>query len=248
MVAFRRDFLLSKQRYPEPRSLDLERKSQLTHAKWTASYDFSDRLLVKNGVEYFRNDFSEVLTNENLKRTFNENQGYLFSEWDWYFSRKLVLRSGLRAGISSLADEKWLDPRTSLAYKISENGTLSLAAGRFHQLPEERFRVLNPNLKNTESRHLILNYLYQKEGKTFRAEAFHKSYDHLVRFEGMLENPQQVRNEGKGFARGFDVFFFATAKVLKTQITGSLTALWTASAAIFNTLDRYNLTLLPSIT
>ncbi|WP_332913876.1 TonB-dependent receptor domain-containing protein [Algoriphagus boritolerans] len=207
MVAFRRDFLLSKQRYPEPRSLDLERKSQLTHAKWTASYDFSDRLLVKNGVEYFRNDFSEVLTNENLKRTFNENQGYLFSEWDWYFSRKLVLRSGLRAGISSLADEKWLDPRTSLAYKISENGTLSLAAGRFHQLPEERFRVLNPNLKNTESRHLILNYLYQKEGKTFRAEAFHKSYDHLVRFEGMLENPQQVRNEGKGFARGFDVFF-----------------------------------------
>uniref|UniRef100_UPI00258E798F TonB-dependent receptor plug domain-containing protein n=1 Tax=Algoriphagus sp. TaxID=1872435 RepID=UPI00258E798F len=187
--------------------LDLERKSQLTHAKWTAGYDFSDRLSVKNGVEYFRNEYSEVLTKENLKRTFEENQGYLFTEWDWYLSRKLVLRSGLRAGISTLANEKWLDPRTSLAYKISENGTLSLAAGRFHQLPEERFRVLNPNLKNTESKHLLLNYLYQKEGKTFRAEAFHKSYDHLVRFEGNLQNPQNVRNDGEGFARGFDVFF-----------------------------------------
>lgn len=187
--------------------LDLERKSQLTHAKWTAGYDLSDRLSVKNGVEYFRNEYSEVLTTENLERTFEENQGYLFTEWDWYLSRKLVLRSGLRAGFSSLAEEKWMDPRVSLAYKISENGTLSLAAGRFHQLPEERFRVLNPNLKNTESRHLILNYLYQKEGKTFRAEAFHKSYDQLVRFEGIPQNPQNVRNEGKGFARGFDVFF-----------------------------------------
>lgn len=187
--------------------LDLERKNQLTHAKWTAGYDFSDRLSVKNGVEYFRNNYSEVLAQESLERSFGENQGFLFTEWDWYLSRKLVFRSGLRAGVSSLAEEIWLDPRTSLAYKISENGTLSLATGRFHQLPEERFRVLNPHLKNTESQHLILNYLYQKEGKTFRAEAFHKSYDHLVRFEGIHQNPRNVRNEGEGFARGFDVFF-----------------------------------------
>lgn len=187
--------------------LDLERKNRLTHAKWTVSYDFSDRISVKNGLEYFRNDYSEVLTKETLERSFGENQAFLFTEWDWYLSKKLVLRSGLRGGFSSLAEEKWLDPRASLAYKISENGTLSFASGRFHQLPEERFRVLNTNLKNTESRHLILNYLYQKEGKTFRAEAFHKSYDHLVRFEGILQNPQQVRNEGRGFARGFDVFF-----------------------------------------
>lgn len=186
---------------------EIERISQLTHAKWTASYDFSDRLAVKNGAEFFRNDYSEALTKENLERNFGDNQGYLFTEWDWYISQKFVLRSGLRVGFSALADQKWLDPRASLAYKISENGTLSLAAGRFHQLPEERFRVLNANLKNTESGHLILNYLYQKEGKTFRAEAFHKSYDHLVRFEGNPQNPQSVRNEGEGFARGFDVFF-----------------------------------------
>jgi hypothetical protein len=187
--------------------LDLERKNNLSHAKFTATYDFNDRLAAKNGIEYFRNDYSEVLTNENLERSFGENQGFLFTEWDWYISRKLVLRSGLRAGVSSLANEKWLDPRTSLAYKISLNGTLSLASGRFHQLPEERFRVWNPSLKNTESRHLILNYLYQKEGKTFRAESFHKSYDHLVRFEGNIQKPQSIRNEGEGFARGFDVFF-----------------------------------------
>jgi hypothetical protein len=187
--------------------LDLERKNNLSHAKFTATYDFNDRLAAKNGMEYFRNDYSEVLTQENLERSFGENQGFLFTEWDWYISRKLVLRSGLRAGVSSLANEKWLDPRTSLAYKISLNGTLSLASGRFHQLPEERFRVLNSSLKNTESRHLILNYLYQKEGKTFRAEAFHKSYAHLVRFEGNIQNPQSIRNEGEGFARGFDVFF-----------------------------------------
>ncbi|AMQ55322.1 TonB-dependent receptor [Algoriphagus sanaruensis] len=187
--------------------VDLNRKNQLIHAKWTAGYDFSDRLSVKNGLEYLRNEYSEALIQEKFERNFSENQAFFFSEWDWYLSRKLVLRAGVRTGYSSLANETWIDPRASLAFKLSENGTLSVAAGRFHQLPEERFRVLNPALENTSSKHLILNYLYQKEGKTFRAEAFHKSYDHLIRFEGSFQNPLNIQNGGEGFARGFDVFF-----------------------------------------
>ncbi|MBC6365436.1 TonB-dependent receptor [Algoriphagus sp. AK58] len=187
--------------------LNLERKTNLSHGKFTATYDFSERVSAKNGLEYFRNTYSETLIESAISRDFEDHQSYIFSEWDWYLSRKLVLRSGLRAGFSSLANEKWLDPRVSLAYKISNNETVSLAGGRFHQLPEERFRVLAQGLKNTESEHLILNYLYQKDGKTFRAEAFHKSYDELIRFEGILQNPKHIRNEGEGFARGFDVFF-----------------------------------------
>jgi len=187
--------------------LNVKRKNNLSHIKFSTIKDFSDRISAKTGIEYFIHDYSETLLAEDLDRSFDEREAYLFTEWDWYLSKKFVLRGGLRAGHSRLAAEQWLDPRMSLAYKVSESGTLSLASGRFHQLPVENFRVLNQNLKNVESKHLILNYLYQKDGITFRAETFYKSYDNLVRFEGIPQAPQYLRNEGSGFAKGFDVFF-----------------------------------------
>ncbi|WP_111668839.1 TonB-dependent receptor [Algoriphagus litoralis] len=187
--------------------LDIERKNNLSHIKFSAIKDFSDRISSKTGVEYFIHDYSETLVEEDLDRSFGEREAYLFTEWDWYLSKKFVLRGGLRAGHSQLSEEQWLDPRASLAYKLSDSGTLSLATGRFHQLPVDNFRVLNPELKNSASNHLILNYLYQNEGITFRAETFYKSYDNLVTFEGLPQFPQNLRNEGKGFAKGFDVFF-----------------------------------------
>lgn len=187
--------------------LDLKRKNNLSHFKFSTIKDFGDRLSAKTGIEYFIHDYSEILVKEGFDRNFGEREAYLFTEWDWYLTKKFVLRGGLRAGQSQLAKEQWMDPRASLAYKISEKGTVSFAAGRFHQLPVENYRVLNPTLKNVESEHLILNYLYQKEGITFRAETFYKSYENLVRFEGLPLSPQNLRNEGTGFAKGFDVFF-----------------------------------------
>jgi len=188
-------------------AVNVKRDNKLNHFKFTSIKDFSDRISAKSGVEYFIHNYSENLIDENLDRSFGEREASFFTEWDWYLTRKFVLRGGLRAGNSNLAKEQWLDPRASLAYKISEDGTLSFAAGRFHQLPVDNFRVLNQNLRNVESKHLILNYLFQKEGKTFRAETFYKSYDQLVRFEGYPQSPQNLRNEGSGFARGFDFFY-----------------------------------------
>lgn len=194
--------------------LNVERKNNLSHLKFSTIKDFSDRLSAKTDIEYFIHNYSEALVEEYLSRSFDEKEAYVFTEWDWYLSKKFVLRGGLRAGHSRLAAEQWLDPRVSLAYKLSENGTLSLASGRFHQLPVENFRVLNQNLKNVESKHLILNYLYQKDGITFRAETFYKSYENLVRFEGIPQAPQNLRNDGSGFAKGFD-FFFRDQKTIK---------------------------------
>jgi hypothetical protein len=194
--------------------LDVNRKNNLSHLKFSTIRDFGDRLSAKTGIEYFIHDYSEMLVEEGLDRSFDEREAYLFTEWDWYLNKKFVLRGGLRAGNSRLAEEQWIDPRMSLAYKVLESGTLSLAAGRFHQLPLEIFRVLNQNLNNVVSKHLILNYLYQKEGVTFRAETFYKSYENLVRFEGLPQAPQTLRNEGSGFAKGFD-FFFRDQKTIK---------------------------------
>lgn len=188
-------------------SLQLERRNDLIHLKASVIKDFSDRISMKTGVEYFAHNFEENLLKENLSRDFMEKEAYLFSEWDYYLSKKFVLRGGLRAGASKLAEEEWIDPRVSLAFKVSEFGQFSLAAGRFHQLPVDNFRVLNQNLVNSESKHLILNYLYQTNGITLRAETFYKTYDNLVTFESSLQNPIKLENTGSGFAKGFDVFF-----------------------------------------
>ena len=188
-------------------SLIIERKKELAHLKGTATKDFSDRLSAKFGVEHFIHPYSEKLVNEDLKRDFDDHETYIFTEWDFYLNKDLVFRGGLRAGSSTVADEKWLDPRFSIAYQLSDKGQLSFAAGSFHQLPVENFRVLNSNLQNSESNHLILNYLYSKEGFTFRAETFYKSYDQLVTFEGLPDSPEGLKNGGSGYAKGIDFFF-----------------------------------------
>ncbi|MDR7128567.1 hypothetical protein J2X69_000899 [Algoriphagus sp. 4150] len=195
-------------------SSPIERKNLLSHAKFTAIKDFSDRISMKTGIEYFIHNYSEKLRIENRKRNFAERESYLFTEWDWYLSKKLVLRGGIRAGNSRLTSQTWLDPRFSLAYQVSEHGQVSIASGRFHQLPIENLRVVDPSIKNAVSKHLILNYQYQKEGVMFRAETFYKTYDDLVRFEGNFNNPSQLRNAGAGYARGMD-FFLRDRKSIK---------------------------------
>ncbi|WPR74982.1 TonB-dependent receptor [Algoriphagus sp. NG3] len=195
-------------------STPIERKNLLSHAKFSAVKDFSDRISMKVGTEYFIHNYSENLLNEDQERNFGERETYLFTEWDWYLSKKLVLRGGVRAGYSQLISQTWVDPRISLAYQVSEFGQVSVASGKFHQLPIENLRVIDPTIENSESKHLILNYLYQKEGLMFRAETFYKTYDDLIRFEGILSNPSQLRNAGAGYARGMD-FFLRDRKSIK---------------------------------
>lgn len=195
-------------------SLQIERKSDLMHFKVSAIKDFSDRFSAKFGGEHFIHPYSEKLIRQGWIRDFKDQESYLFTEWDYYFSKTFVIRGGVRAGASKVAEQQWVDPRVSLAYQLPKQGQLSLAAGRFHQLPLDNFRVLNTDLKNSESQHLILNYLLSTDGITFRAEAFYKSYAQLVTFEGSLENPVALKNQGEGFAKGLD-FFFRDRQTLK---------------------------------
>jgi len=195
-------------------SLEIARQNELIHIKGTAIKDFSDRLSAKFGVEHYIHPFSEKLVREGWFREFDDRETYVFTEWDFYLNKDLVFRGGLRGGASTVSGEEWVDPRFSVAYQFKDAGQLSVAAGRFHQLPLENFRVLNTDLQNAESNHLILNYLFTKEGFTFRAETFYKSYDQLVTFEGTMDNPQALQNSGSGYAKGMD-FFFRDRKTFK---------------------------------
>jgi hypothetical protein len=181
--------------------------NQLAHAKAVAVKDFSSQFSLKNGLEWYTKSFSEALTDQNLEREYTDNQLNHFIEVTYYFSNNLVAVGGLRTGHSTLAKQTWVTPRFSIAYKLDQNGQFSFAYGKFKQLPEEKFRVRDNNLKNAAATHYILNYFLVNNNRTFRAEAFHKSYDNLLTYKGNATDPVRIAQNGAGYARGFDFFY-----------------------------------------
>ncbi|MCC5932033.1 MAG: TonB-dependent receptor [Cyclobacteriaceae bacterium] len=187
--------------------IQISNRNRLLHSKAVAVKGLSDRVSIKTGFEHFLFNYSEALAEEGFKREVADHQWALFSEADLYLSNSLIFRTGIRAGHSALAGQSWVDPRLSLAFKFKHEGQLSFAAGRYSQMPLEEFRIIEPELNNTEAVHYILNYFLSKNGRTLRAESFYKDYSHLINFEGQRFQYRNIRQRGHGYARGFDVFF-----------------------------------------
>lgn len=190
--------------------LNLDPVKQLTtlaHTKMVAVKDFSTRFSIKNGLEWYVKTYSEALTDQHLRRDFTDHQLNHFVEGTYYFSNRLVAVGGLRTGYSTLAGQAWIDPRFSIAYKLDNEGQFSFAAGRFNQLPEEKTRIHDTALRNTAATHYILNYFIVRDNRTLRAEAFYKSYNRLVTWQGDLPAPRAIAQNGSGYARGVDVFY-----------------------------------------
>jgi len=118
------------------------------------------------------------------------------------------MKLGVRGEHSSFLANSNLAPRIALAYKSSEKGQFSLAYGDFYQNPLAESLKFDSNLDFEKTSHYILNYQYLSDGKTFRAEAYYKDYDALVKFD--TEMPQfdsEFNNLGNGYASGIDIFW-----------------------------------------
>jgi hypothetical protein len=188
--------------------------NQVFHSKIVAVRDFSPQFSLKNGLEFYVKSYSEAMVDENRKRAFTDNQLNHFIEATYYFSNRLIMVGGLRSGYSSLARQTWFTPRFSVAYKLDNQGQFSFAAGKFKQLPDEKLRVLQTDLKNSAATHYILNYFIVKENRTFRAEAFYKNYNNLLTYKGTSTSPTNIALNGSGYARGID-FFLRDKKTIK---------------------------------
>lgn len=181
-------------------------RNSISHAKGVVTKDFGTRLTVKSGIDWFVKYYREELVVSGRSRGYRDDQFNYFAEGDFYFSNRLVARAGVRGGYASLAAQSWLTPRASLAYKVGA-GQISAAYGLFRQLPDERFRMFDPKLQNAEATHYLLNYFLSRHNRTIRGELFHKQYNRLVTFDGTRIAPGAIRQEGTGYARGFDLFY-----------------------------------------
>lgn len=133
-----------------------------------------------------------------------------FAETDIYVTNDLAAKIGGRFEHSSIIDKSNIAPRISLAYKLGNGAQLSAAYGIFYQKPENNQLIYPNDLGYTKSTHYILTYQKTSNDRIFRAEAYYKKYDDLVKtyFDSV------TNNSGRGYARGIE-FFWRDKKSIK---------------------------------
>ncbi len=191
--------------------ITIDDKETAVHAKFKLKKRFSNRFKLYFGTEYLASNFKEGYLETSSTK---ENYGYdnniaaTFVEADIFLSKKLAFKTGLRADYSQIFKELSVAPRLSLAYKTSNKSQLSLAYGNFYQNPSSNILKFNQDLKAQNTSHYIINYQYNEDRKIFRAEAYYKDYNHLVKYDTEFALfDSNYSSNGYGFARGIDLFW-----------------------------------------
>ena len=189
---------------------DIKDIENSAHVKLKLRKRFNSRFKLSFGAEQFITGFKESYKDDFFDETYgyDNNITAAFAEADLIFTKNLALKVGLRADYSSIFSTADIAPRAAIAYKISKNGQFSLAYGNFFQNPNSAILKFNQDLKAEKTSHYILNYQYVNDGKIFRAEAYRKDYDNLVKFDSAFESfDANYNSSGDGYAQGFDMFW-----------------------------------------
>ena len=136
-----------------------------------------------------------------------ENIYSVFAEQDIYITNNLAGKFGVRGERSELLNKNNIAPRASLAYKVGKNAQASLAYGQFFQNPELRNLPAAGSIGFQKATHYIAQYQKTTSLTTFRAEAFYKKYDDLIKTATINNIPRAASNNGFGDAKGFELFW-----------------------------------------
>lgn len=181
------------------------------HYKLKLRQSFSNMFKLNVGGEFFHTNFDENYQDFSLNRIdygYQNNTIAFFTEAEVFLSQKLAFNFGIRSSNASVVDEFTIEPRLSVAYKIASKSQLSLAYGSFYQNPNSDYLKFTTNLKYENTNHYIINYLYNNNGKMFRAEAYYKDYSNLVKYDSNFSSfTSNFNNNGLGYAKGIDLFW-----------------------------------------
>ncbi len=183
---------------------------RLVQTKFTANKKILDNAYLTFGAEIQNTLYDDTYNQYNFK--LNEIYSAGFVESDIYFTNDLAAKIGLRTEYSKILNKYNLAPRLSFAYRLGTNTQLNFAYGRFYQTPEKDFLIQHDKFNYENADHYIMNYQYLGESETFRIELYYKQYHNLVRgtvytypyFDLPLV---PFSNDGKGYAKGIDVFW-----------------------------------------
>jgi len=181
------------------------------HIKARVNKSLTDRIKITFGGDYFITKFDEYFKSTDASRFdygYDANIAAAYAETDIFFSRKLALKVGARISNNDYLKETVFTPRLSMGYKVSKSGQFSLAYGMFSQAPRQEYLKFADYLSSEKANHYILNYQYNKDRQTFRAEIYFKEYANLVKYDDADANFATVyNNKGQGYAKGIDIFW-----------------------------------------
>jgi len=147
-------------------------------------------------------------------RNFNNQMAAGFVEGEIRLNTFLIARTGLRTEYQDFNKGWTVAPRLSLGIKTGAKSQVSLAYGKFYQNPDEEYLIQNKQLNSEQASHYLLNYQHIDDGRTFRVEAFYKSYSGLTKYDftGIAPNYSVINfanlnNGGSGYAKGLDIFW-----------------------------------------
>lgn len=185
---------------------NVENDERTLHTKFKLKNSFSNRFKLSVGADLFHTNFDE---NFNVFGYGYQNNSLAFySEAEVLLSKKVAFNLGLRSSNASVVDEFTVEPRVSFAYKVAENSQFSLAYGSSNQTTRQDYLKFDSNLDYETTSHYILNYMYNKDGRMFRAETYFKDYKSLVKYDGIQANfNSNYNNKGFGYAKGLDLFW-----------------------------------------
>lgn len=167
---------------------------------------------IRFGSEYMY--FYNSSNYNNQASTLKEHFYSLFAETDIYVTNDLAAKIGGRFERSSIIDRSNIAPRISLAYKVGVDAQLSAAYGIFYQKPENQQLIFTKDLNYTKATHYILTYQKSTNDRIFRAEAYYKKYDDLVKTVPVTSTYGTYNNNGTGYAKGIE-FFWRDKKSIK---------------------------------
>lgn len=200
---------------------DIRDQEHSAHFKFKLKKRVSNRLKLYFGTEYFITDFDEEFASDIVDKTdygYNNNIFASYVEADIIFSKKFAMKAGLRAENTSLFNEFTASPRLSLAYKTSPRSQVSLAYGNFYQNPQSNVLKFTKDIESQQTNHYILNYQYNSEGRIFRAEAYYKDYDNLLKYNDEFTTfDTNFSNDGYGYAKGIDLFWRDNKSIKNTD-------------------------------
>lgn len=105
-------------------------------------------------------------------------------------------------------EDSQTSPRLNLEYDLTDKVRLTASWGKFVQLPrgyEMIDGIGNPDLVMTQAEHRIVGVKFELSDLwSGQVEMYHKPMTKLI---VSRDSPENYANEGKGFAKGVDVFF-----------------------------------------
>ncbi len=173
---------------------------------------------VKFGSEYnYSNEATDYTQYDGAKypQTVKENIFSGFAETNIYLTNDIAAEAGVRTEHSQLLSRWNIAPRLSLAYKLHDDGQISLAYGIFYEDPERKYLPSINQLHFAQATHYIAQYQKISNDRTFRTEIFYKKYKDLFKTGvSSFDNFTAINNDGFGDAKGIE-FFWRDKKTIK---------------------------------